>query len=311
MSQFADGQSGRQMSPEDCARLGLPAGSVVLEGASGPPRQQQQQQPQQQQQQQQQVQYQQQTIQQPNIPRASIGASFTKRGNGFYCDAVTPGSSAAASGLQVNMMLEKIDRQKVASWNPAQLAGRLLGKEGSMVQVRYRDARNQICRKHIVRDCYAEEAPQQAPPQQQIQYAPQPPQQPQYATQTVQYVQQPQVQYMPQPQPQPQPQVQYVQQQEYVQQQPVQYVQQQQAPVEYVQYEQPMQMRGGYHPMEYAPEYMQAPAYGAPQYAPGPAYPVGGPGYGGGGGGFYAASPPRGYGGPPPGGRYESDFGDY
>ena len=51
----------------------------------------------------------------------------------FYCDAVTPGSSAAASGLQIGMMLEKVNRTRVSGYAPAQVAEMLTGMEGSMV----------------------------------------------------------------------------------------------------------------------------------------------------------------------------------
>ena len=53
------------------------------------------------------------------VAQASVGASFTRRSdNMYYCDAVTPGSSAEAAGMRVGYMLEKINRARVAGQAP-------------------------------------------------------------------------------------------------------------------------------------------------------------------------------------------------
>ena len=53
------------------------------------------------------------------VAKASVGASFTRRSdNMYYCDAVTPGSSAEAAGMRVGYMLEKINRARVAGQAP-------------------------------------------------------------------------------------------------------------------------------------------------------------------------------------------------
>ena len=135
-------------TPEECAARGLPVGSRVIgpvSRATAPvvaqaPVQQYvtvqptQVRPQAMQQQYVQPQYvQRQYVQhrQPAVPaqpaapvkgpvaQASVGASFTRRSdNMYYCDAVTPGSSAEAAGMRVGYMLEKINRARVAGQAP-------------------------------------------------------------------------------------------------------------------------------------------------------------------------------------------------
>ena len=135
-------------TPEECAARGLPVGSRVIgpvSRATAPmvaqaPVQQYvtvqptQVRPQAMQQQYVQPQYvQPQYVQhrQPAVPaqpaapvkgpvaQASVGASFTRRSdNMYYCDAVTPGSSAEAAGMRVGYMLEKINRARVAGQAP-------------------------------------------------------------------------------------------------------------------------------------------------------------------------------------------------
>ena len=136
-------------TPEECAARGLPVGSRVIgpvSRATAPmvaqapvqqyvtvqptqvvrPQMMQQQYVQQQYVQPQYVQHRQAAVPaQPAAPvkgpvaQASVGASFTRRSdNMYYCDAVTPGSSAEAAGMRVGYMLEKINRARVAGQAP-------------------------------------------------------------------------------------------------------------------------------------------------------------------------------------------------